>query len=192
MAIFRPKVPWLLAGGSSIPWGPLLTGAHKSLSCSSLRATDPRKEQKQRGSNSKSQCTVFLWPNLRSGILVPLSFLLFIRDESSIQSRGGVTGSRSTRRQGSLGGSLEAAHPSAFPKQMHNPEMLVLYKNSTTLSFTAGTNNFIMNTRVYCYALGFLHVTVQQTQVQYLGQEDPLEEEMATYSSILGWEIPGT
>ena len=25
-----------------------------------------------------------------------------------------------------------------------------------------------------------------------LGQEDPLEEEMATYSSILAWEIPWT
>ena len=30
----------------------------------------------------------------------------------------------------------------------------------------------------------------QKTQVLYLGQEDPLEEEMATHSSILAWEIP--
>ena len=29
-------------------------------------------------------------------------------------------------------------------------------------------------------------------QVGSLGWEDPLEEEMATYSSILAWEIPGT
>ena len=29
-------------------------------------------------------------------------------------------------------------------------------------------------------------------QVQFLGQEDPLEEEMATHSNILGWEIPWT
>ena len=28
--------------------------------------------------------------------------------------------------------------------------------------------------------------------VQSLGQEDPLEEEMATYSSILAWVIPWT
>ena len=27
-------------------------------------------------------------------------------------------------------------------------------------------------------------------QVQSLGQEDPLEKERATYSSILTWEIP--
>ena len=27
-------------------------------------------------------------------------------------------------------------------------------------------------------------------QVQSLGQEDPLEKEMATHSSILAWEIP--
>ena len=30
----------------------------------------------------------------------------------------------------------------------------------------------------------------QQTWVQSLGQEDPLEEEMATPSSILAWENP--
>ena len=29
-------------------------------------------------------------------------------------------------------------------------------------------------------------------QVQSLGQEDPLEKKMATYSSILAWEIPWT
>ena len=32
----------------------------------------------------------------------------------------------------------------------------------------------------------------QETQVQSLGQEDPLEEEMATHSSILAWKIPWT
>jgi len=31
---------------------------------------------------------------------------------------------------------------------------------------------------------------VQETRVQSLGQEDPLEEEMATHSSILAWKIP--
>ena len=33
---------------------------------------------------------------------------------------------------------------------------------------------------------------MQETQVQSLGQEDPLEEEMATHSSILAWRITGT
>ena len=33
---------------------------------------------------------------------------------------------------------------------------------------------------------------MQETQVGSLGQEDPLEEEMATHSSILAWEIPWT
>ena len=32
----------------------------------------------------------------------------------------------------------------------------------------------------------------QETQVQSLGQEDPLEKEMATGSSILAWRIPWT
>ena len=31
-----------------------------------------------------------------------------------------------------------------------------------------------------------------ETQVQSLGQEDPLEKEMATHTSILAWRIPGT
>ena len=29
-------------------------------------------------------------------------------------------------------------------------------------------------------------------RVQSLGQEDPLKKEMATYSSILAWEVPWT
>ena len=32
----------------------------------------------------------------------------------------------------------------------------------------------------------------QETQVQSLGQEDPLEKEMETHSSVLVWEIPWT
>ena len=31
---------------------------------------------------------------------------------------------------------------------------------------------------------------IQETWVQPLGQEDPLEEGMATYSSNLAWRIP--
>ena len=31
----------------------------------------------------------------------------------------------------------------------------------------------------------------QKTQIRSLGWEDPLEEEMATHSSILAWKIPG-
>ena len=32
----------------------------------------------------------------------------------------------------------------------------------------------------------------QETQIQSLGQEDALEQEMATHSSILAWKIPWT
>ena len=34
--------------------------------------------------------------------------------------------------------------------------------------------------------------TKQETGVQLLGWEDPLEKEMATHSNILAWEIPWT
>ena len=33
---------------------------------------------------------------------------------------------------------------------------------------------------------------MQETQVQSLSGEDPLEKEMATHFSILAWEIPWT
>ena len=32
---------------------------------------------------------------------------------------------------------------------------------------------------------------MQETHFQILGQQDPLEKEMATHSSILAWEISG-
>ena len=35
-------------------------------------------------------------------------------------------------------------------------------------------------------------LAVQDIQVQSLGWEDPLEDGMATHSSILTWRIPGT
>ena len=34
--------------------------------------------------------------------------------------------------------------------------------------------------------------TMQETQVRFLVQEDPLEKEMAVHSSILAWRIPWT
>ena len=37
-----------------------------------------------------------------------------------------------------------------------------------------------------------IHWPRQEMQVRSLGGEDPLEEEMATHSSILAWEIPWT
>ena len=35
-------------------------------------------------------------------------------------------------------------------------------------------------------------LAMQETWVQFLGQEEPLEKEMATYSSILAGKIPWT
>ena len=37
-----------------------------------------------------------------------------------------------------------------------------------------------------------IHLLVQEMWVQFLGQENPLQKEMATHSSILAWEIPWT
>ena len=35
-------------------------------------------------------------------------------------------------------------------------------------------------------------MAIQETWIQSLGQEDPLEKEMATHSCILAWKIPRT
>ena len=37
-----------------------------------------------------------------------------------------------------------------------------------------------------------IHLPMQETWVQSLGQEDPLEEEMGTHCRILAWRIPWT
>ena len=35
-------------------------------------------------------------------------------------------------------------------------------------------------------------LVMQEIRVQFLGQEDPPEKEMATHSSVLAWRIPWT
>ena len=52
-------------------------------------------------------------------------------------------------------------------------------------------NNFLTR-MVGTWMFIYLYLTTQETWVQSLGQEDPLEKEMATHSSILAWRIPWT
>ena len=56
-----------------------------------------------------------------------------------------------------------------------------------------------MHVLCLCFSLGFPGGSatknlpaVQETRVRFLRWEDPLEEEMATHSSILAWELPKT
>ena len=75
--------------------------------------------------------------------------------------------------------------------------MLLLYSiRKYTQYLTITYNGKIFKTNIY---KGFPHGSVvenlpakQETRVGFLGQEDPLEKEMATHSSILAWEIPWT
>ena len=51
----------------------------------------------------------------------------------------------------------------------------------------------MLNTRASLVAQRLKHLPAMwETRVRSLGQEDPLEKEMATHSSILAWEIPWT
>ena len=86
-----------------------------------------------------------------------------------------------------------APHSSTLAEKSHGQRSLVGYspwgcKESDTteqLHFT------------FKFHLGFLVAqmvkrlpTIWETQVQSLGQEDPLEKAMATHSSTLAWKIP--
>ena len=53
-------------------------------------------------------------------------------------------------------------------------------------------DEFFFYTDVYLILMVKHLPTMRETWVWSLGQEDPLEEEMATHSSILAWKIPWT
>ena len=56
--------------------------------------------------------------------------------------------------------------------------------------FQSGVGN---NGRASLVAQMVKHLpAMQETWVRFLGQEDPLEKEMVTHSSILAWKIPWT
>ena len=42
------------------------------------------------------------------------------------------------------------------------------------------------------YTVWYVVMPMQEMQVSSLGQEDPLEKEIATHSCIVAWEIPWT
>ena len=47
-------------------------------------------------------------------------------------------------------------------------------------------------TRLFASGGFSVRASASETQLQFLGQEDSLEEDMATHSSILAWQIPCT
>ena len=65
-----------------------------------------------------------------------------------------------------------------------NAALLIAFQGSFGPSFQSLTS--LVAQMVKCLP------TMWETQVQSLGWEDPLEREMAPYSSILAWKIPWT
>ena len=62
-----------------------------------------------------------------------------------------------------------------------------LFIHSSICSF----NNYLVSTRAYLVAQTLKNLSAMwETWVQSLGWEDPLEEGMATHSSLLAWRIP--
>ena len=101
--------------------------------------------------------------------------------------------------------------PVLLPGKSHGQRSLVSYSlwgrkeldTTEQLHFHGSSLSFVLlcsllrqhhlNTRVFPGGSVVKNLpSIQETRVQSLGQEDPLEEGMATYSSILAWRIPWT
>ena len=69
----------------------------------------------------------------------------------------------------------------------------IVFKKVGLVSFTSDVNASSRCFMTYLVAQRVKHLpTMQETWVQSLGQEDLLEKEMTTHSSILAWRIPWT
>ena len=68
-------------------------------------------------------------------------------------------------------------------------EVIIHYINAVFWFSAFTINLWLERTSLVAQTVNHLP-TMQETQVQSLGREDPLEKEMATHSSILAWKIP--
>ena len=75
------------------------------------------------------------------------------------------------------------AEPQGKPKNIEVGNLSLLQLIFQTRELNLGPQHC----RQILYQLSY-----QETQVQPLGQEDPLEKELATHSSIVAWKIPRT
>ena len=69
----------------------------------------------------------------------------------------------------------------SYPGIQHVPPLIKLLFNILVLTLTSLVAQTVKRPP-----------TMWETWVQFLGQEDPLEKEMTTHSSILAWRIPWT
>ena len=77
-----------------------------------------------------------------------------------------------------------------FVQQYNNSSNFLTKKYLFKLYLPPQTLSF-MKASLLAWVVKHLPV-IQKTWARYLGQEDPLKKEMATYSSILAWRIPWT
>ena len=84
------------------------------------------------------------------------------------------------------------ASPSSIllPKSEHSEKLN--YTLNTTSHQLDATSHYGCFTGLPGGSVVKNHLPAQETRVQPLGQEDPLEEEVSTHSSILAWEIAWT
>ena len=78
-----------------------------------------------------------------------------------------------------------------LPNPGIKPASPVLLANSLPLSYQGFLTYWTRNRKFLWFSL-YLFIETQETWVRSLSWEDPLEEEMATHSSVLAWSIPWT
>ena len=87
--------------------------------------------------------------------------------------------------------------PQSFPASGSFPMSWLLTSGSRSIGASASASVLLVNIQGWfpLELTGFIFSVgpaMQETQVQFLGRENPLEKEMAIHSSILAWRIPLT
>ena len=126
----------------------------------------------------------------------PLLFLKFV----SIRSRVKTGSSSQLQESSHMIPSSRATTDGKFPSFWSDKGLKSVLETGweTSFPFASKTDYTILNqTIVHWLASQVAQMvknppTMQKTQVQSLGQEDPLEKELATHFSILAWRIPWT
>ena len=101
--------------------------------------------------------------------------------------------------------SLQSKGPSKSLAQHHNSKASVLWCSALFMVqvshlFRTNQSYGFSSSHIYCLSPHYSLVAQMvkrlpatwETQVRSLGQEDPLEKEMATHSNTLAWKIPWT
>ena len=86
----------------------------------------------------------------------------------------------------------DRVHPGWVPFLWREETLWGMSENNLLTGKGHENDFFLMWEMLYILTRVIITLMMQETQVQSLGQEDPLQKGMAIHSSILAWRIPWT